>query len=270
MLYSVSIIPIFIYLIVLLELDSFILVKKWLLAYVIASGALSCAIAFALFSGIGENNISASYLEVFLKAIVIITMVLRKKIAFFIDAAIYGAAAGGGFAILENIIYLIYNPEMNIYSAIIRGLGTAIMHMGMTGIVAVLLIFLSDRLKNNGHGNKNLPVIFPLIILPSALLHYMYNQFYVSPHIMLAIILALLTLIFAILANYNEKYINKWIDISVNEDIMLLLNIQSGNFSSTNAGKYLLSIKHRFKKEVFLDMCCYVTLLMGIISPTLL
>jgi RsiW-degrading membrane proteinase PrsW (M82 family) len=260
MLYCISIIPIFIYIIVLLGLDSFYIVKKYLLAFVITSGAISCVLAFALLNSIGESNISASFIEELFKGIVILVMVMRKKIAFFIDAAIYGAAAGGGFAILENIIYLIYNPGMNLFTAIIRGLGTSIMHMGMTGIVAVLLIMLSDRIKNNGHSNKIIPLIFPLILLPSAILHYMYNQFYVNPHIMLAIILATLTLIFALLAYYNDKCINKWIDISVNEDITLLSNIQSGNFASTNAGKYLLSVKDKFKKEVFLDMCCYVTL----------
>src|SRR5574344_1623887 len=215
MLYCISIIPIFIYIIVLLGLDSFYIVKKYLLAFVITSGAISSVLAFALLNSIGESNISASFIEELFKGIVILVMVMRKKIAFFIDAAIF------------------------------RGLGTSIMHMGMTGIVAVLLIMLSDRIKNNGHSNKIIPLIFPLILLPSAILHYMYNQFYVNPHIMLAIILATLTLIFALLAYYNDKCINKWIDISVNEDITLLSNIQSGNFASTKAGKYLLLVKEK-------------------------
>src|SRR5574344_1406050 len=53
MLYCISIIPIFIYIIVLLGLDSFYIVKKYLLAFVITSGAISCVLAFALLNSIG-------------------------------------------------------------------------------------------------------------------------------------------------------------------------------------------------------------------------
>ena len=47
-------------------------------------------------------------------------------------------------------------------------------------------------------------------------------------------------------------------------DIQTRSAIRSGNFSSTKAGEYMLSIREQFPPEVFFDMVCYVQLFLEI------
>ena len=47
-------------------------------------------------------------------------------------------------------------------------------------------------------------------------------------------------------------------DHSISVDIETLSSIKQGNFSTTKAGLYLLSVKEQFHPEVFFDIICYV------------
>ena len=53
------------------------------------------------------------------------------------DAAIYGFAVGTGFALVENVYYLLSLPGAPAALWIVRGFGTAVMHGGTTAILAM-------------------------------------------------------------------------------------------------------------------------------------
>ena len=50
-------------------------------------------------------------IEETIKALTIIYLIRSQRIAFLVDAAIYGFAVGKGFAVVENLYYLSIRPD---------------------------------------------------------------------------------------------------------------------------------------------------------------
>ncbi len=260
LLYSLSIVPIGIYLLILKLQDSFSLVKWKLLLLCILYGMLSCAASFGLSR---TGWFFAPVVEEVLKGLMIIWLVSRKKMAFFYDSVIYGAAVGGGFALLENILYVAFNGYMEIGTAIFRGFGSALMHIGCTALLSALLILFSREVRENRDKN---PVLFYLLaFIPPVLIHWLNNMFLLSPLLQLVALIVLFVLLFIFISDYDEKLIHKWLDESINNDVALLAAIRKGEFFTTKAGKYLLTVRDNFKPEVFFDICCYVSLYMELL-----
>ncbi len=63
----------------------------------------------------------------------------RPEFTYFVDGAIYGFAAGIGFSITENVLYLTGNPSGSIPLALIRSFSTCLMHGTAAGLVGVAL-----------------------------------------------------------------------------------------------------------------------------------
>ena len=76
-----------------------------------------------------------------MKALPLIALAWRKKIVFFIDSVISGAAVGAGFCMVENLLYLFDGESMGIGTALFRGLEVALLHMGCSAIIAAGLMF---------------------------------------------------------------------------------------------------------------------------------
>lgn len=170
-----------------------------------------------------------------------------------IDAAIYGFAAGTGFALAENIFYIYTNNDPNLLIWIIRGLGTSIMHGGCTALFALIVVGAKNR-------DSSLILNFMAAIGLAYLIHSMFNHFYVSPIIQTAGIVVVLPLVFILIFNLNEKQLQNWLEIEFANEVKLLNMINKGHFRNTKAGEYLTSLKSKFKGEVILDMYCFISL----------
>lgn len=248
-----SILPIAIYLAILKFLDSFALVRMWRIAVCIASGIISCLVVWLICKATGAIDLAGMsavpLIEELAKGGIIIWLVSDKKIKFLSEALIYGAAVGGGFALLENIIYVLSNPDMNASTAFFRGFGCAFLHIGCTSLAACLLYLFSFR-------KPFAAFVFPAF-LPSALLHLAYNNLNVSSPVLLSLTILVFAVIFLIMFILDEKRIYKWMDHSISIDIQTLSSIRKGNFSTTRAGEYLLGMKEQFQPEVFFDIITY-------------
>ena len=251
MLPFLSLLPILLYLLVLRSLDSFALAKWSLLGICTGVGILSCLLALAHARLLGIQCIPYNVaIEEILKGCFMVYLVLSKRIRFLAETLIYGAAVGGGFAVLENIIYLYYNPDMYVGTAIFRGFGVAIMHMGCTGLVASLALLTLDR--------KPRVLYLVLSFIPSFLIHFVHNTVQFEPLLQLTLFILVFFFMFLLIFHVDEKRIYKWMDHSISVDIETLSSIKQGNFSTTKAGLYLLSVKEQFHPEVFFDIICYV------------
>ena len=124
MLYLITLLPPLFFLIILLWLDSFSLVKKKILLLAFGWGivaALASVPGNRLFGEICPIPlIVAPIVEEFMKGLGILFIIKMRRSAFFIDAAIYGAAIGAGFSFLENIFYVRAIPDMLVGTAILR------------------------------------------------------------------------------------------------------------------------------------------------------
>ena len=265
--FIISILPNALYLLVLKLLDSFALARFKLIMRNMLFGFMWCALSFILTNPVclgipvSVGNISLMPLiEEILKGSILAWLIVRHKFRFMAQCLIYGAAIGSGFSLLENIIYFYFNPAMAVGTAIVRGFGCAILHMGCTALFATILLLVYKKYHN----------AFGIIvsILPSVAIHFLHNlvleRELMKPMAALVLIVIIFIALFIFLFTYGEKKIYEWMDHSISDDIQTRSAILSGNFSSTKAGEYLLSVKEQFPPEVFFDMICYVQLFLEI------
>jgi RsiW-degrading membrane proteinase PrsW (M82 family) len=81
----------------------------------------------------------APVVEEILKGIAIWILVRRPKFNYFVDGAIYGFTAGIGFAVLENIEYVMGHPSAALAVAINRVISTNLMHAAATATLGIII-----------------------------------------------------------------------------------------------------------------------------------
>jgi len=113
--YIVALLPVIVFLIVLIYLDSFKLLKKYILVIALLWGVFCAILAFYLnnyFLCLFEMNeelfyrLISPFVEEVLKGFLLILLVNTSRIGFRVDAAIYGFAIGAGFALYENVFFI--------------------------------------------------------------------------------------------------------------------------------------------------------------------
>lgn len=81
----------------------------------------------------------APVIEEILKGLVLLFLIRQKNFTYFIDGAIYGFAAGVGFAIVENFEYILAGSGGGLTTAISRVISTNLMHAGATATLGIIL-----------------------------------------------------------------------------------------------------------------------------------
>ena len=247
-----SILPILIYLVVLKFLDGFRLLRWWTVPWCIIAGALCCLVPFIVSQFITVGQLMPLTEEI-LKGCIALVLVRRKRIVFFAEALIYGATIGGGFALLENSIYLYYNPDMLLGTALFRGFATSMLHMGCTALVAVIILLAKYQ--------RWTALLLPLPVA----LHYIYNMHLLPPIIQLGVTVVFFLIVFVAISIYNERRIYQWMDHSITFDVQLLAAIKQGHLADTTAGKYLVGVRQQLDPEVFFDVICFMQLYLELV-----
>jgi len=189
-----------------------------------------------------------------LKGIILVYLIRQHRIGFPVDAAIFGFAAGTGFAMIENLYYLGVMRDAHFAVWVVRGFGTAIMHGGATAIFGIVAHTLSEERQSTGPG-----VLLPGFIL-AALTHSAFNHFLFAPMLSTVGILILLPPLLLFVFHKSELSLRRWLAVDFDADTELLELINSGDFSDSKIGRYLDSIREHFKPEVLFDMLCYLRL----------
>ena len=264
-----ALLPVVIYIFVVYKLDNFSLlsVKRLLLLVLCGMGtALVCFGLFWLTGAVIPETVS-DYLnpviEEAVKAIPLLWLARRKKIVFFIDSVICGAAVGGGFSILENIFYLLMVEGLGMGTILFRGLEVALIHMGCSAIVAAGLMFavrLTERRKAGLDVKRNdvLMAIFLLIAAPA--IHVAHNTFHFNPLVQYVVVFGSMAGLLVWTYQYDGDMIHRWLDKGLDKQVGLLRSIREGHLGETKTGTFLVSVKETFPPEVFFDIICYVQL----------
>jgi hypothetical protein len=175
----------------------------------------------------------------------------RNKVGFVVDAATYGFAIGTGFAFVENISSLHLHANATIWTWIVRGFGTSLMHSGTTAIFAMISRTLRSRRSR---------AFRPALLLPglaaAVVLHAMYNQFLVNPLLATALIVLVFPYIAMFLFQRSERETRSWIGTGFDTDQELLRVMRAGEVSDTPVGLYLKGLRTSFPPEVIVDMMC--------------
>jgi RsiW-degrading membrane proteinase PrsW (M82 family) len=268
--------PVFIYLEVVYSIDRFSLISLRRLLHLVLCGVLAAVICFGIFRLVTFSSQISTFtnplVEELVKALPLIALAQRKKIVFFIDSVICGAAVGAGFCMVENLLYLFGGEPMGFGTALFRGLEVALVHMGCSAIVAAGLMFavrIVERRRAKLELKQKDVWMTVLLLLSAPLLHILHNavltvDFQSSVFnfqlIQLAVVFALMGGLLAWTWDYDSRMIHRWIDRGLDKQLELILAIREGRFDQTPTGKYLLAVKDSFPQEVFFDLVCYVQL----------
>ena len=260
---GVGLLPVFLFLGALVLLDSYKLIPVRAILLAVGAGAAaalaSYAVIVSLRPGLGIDTARysvwiAPVVEEVLKATYIVWLLHRSKVGFVVDAATYGFAIGTGFAFVENIYYLQAHPDPTVWTWIVRGFGTSLMHGGATAILAMI----SRTLDNRAEGFRwslMLPGLAAAVVL-----HSLYNQFLVAPLLATALIVLVFPYIMMFLFNKSERETKSWLGTGFDTDQELLRVMRAGQVSDTPVGQYLKGLRTSYQPEVIVDMMCLLRL----------
>jgi len=260
---ALGVVPVLLFLGALVLIDSYKLVALRAILLSLLGGALAAIACYGvngvLRSGLGidfatYSRYIAPVVEETLKATLVVYLLQRNRVGFVVDAAIHGFGIGTGFAVVENVYYLLLNPGATLWSWIVRGLGTAIMHGGTTAIVAMVARTLHNRL-----GRFRMRLVLPGLAV-AVVLHSLYNHFLLHPLLATALIVVIVPALAVVVFERSERETNAWLGTGFDTDQELLKAVQTGQVAATPVGKYLSTMRDRFAPEVIVDMMCLLRL----------
>ena len=259
----IGVLPVLAFLAALRYLDGYKLVTMRATIAIALAGVVAAGVAYVANGlligvlGLDFTNYSryvGPVVEEVAKAVVIVALVRMNRIGFLVDAAICGFAVGTGFAILENVYYQHLVPEAGLATWIVRGFGTALMHGGSTAIFAVMGLAMTERAPDST----------ALALLPglglAIVLHSAFNHLSASPRLATLAMLLALPPLFHVVFQRSERAVANWLGQGFDADADMLQSITSGGFPDSQAGRYLTTLKHRFKGPIVADLLCYLRL----------
>jgi len=254
--------PVSLFLLSLLYLDSYKLVRFRTVVQLVIIGAIAAALSLYLNDVIEDAGVDrrivlrfvAPAIEELLKGLPLLLLIQRKRIGFLIDAAINAFALGTGFALLENLYYLSTLQTAHAVLWIVRGFGTALMHGGAVAIMAMTTVAIAERKKTDAWW-----IALPGLAM-AFIVHSLFNHFVLSPIASTVLIVLVLPPLVILVFNQGERYLQSWLGSGFDLDAELVRAIQSGEFGHSPAGDYLRSLRAHFEGAVMADMLCYLRL----------
>ena len=265
-----ALLPVVIYIFVVYKIDNFSLISVKNLFLQVFCGMVTALVCFGLFQLTGEmladehSDYINPVLEEIVKGLPLLYLASRKKIVFFIDSVICGAAVGGGFSILENIFYLLLGDGITgIGTVLFRGLEVALIHMGCSAIVAaglMLVVRLVERSRSRLGLKKSDIAMSVFLLLEAPVLHVCHNAFHFNPLMQFIFVFGTMGGLLMWTYYYDVDMIHRWLDKGLDKQLSLLDSIKNGHLDDTPTGIFLQSVKDAFPPEDFFDIICYVQL----------
>lgn len=260
---SLALVPVLLFLAALVQCDAYKLLPLKLILSLMGVGAIAAGASYlannytyAHFTGNFEaySRLISPWIEESMKAALIMFLIRTRRVGLAIDAGIAGFAIGTGFALVENLYYLASRPESALPVQVIRGFGTALMHGGTAAAMAMVSVTLYERRPNAG-----LQVLLPGLLAAVAL-HTGFNQLLAWPALATLATLLVLPLVIYFVFHHSERTLHEWLDADLDSNVQLLESINTGTFLNSNSGRYLQSLRERFRGETLVDMLCCLRL----------
>ena len=259
----IALVPVLLFLAVLVHADSYKLLRLHTVLALVAAGALAAAAsylantwAYARFAGdfAAYSRYVSPWIEETLKAVVLVYLIRTRRVGMPVDAGIAAFAIGTGFGLIENLYYLASRPDTALFVQVIRGFGTAIMHGGTATVLAMISITLYERRPNGG-----LYLLLPGFLVAVAL-HTGFNLLLLKPAVATLATVVVLPLVIYLVFQHSERTLRDWLEEDLDSKVQLLESINSGTFLDSRSGRYLRSLRDRFRGEDLADMLCLLRL----------
>ena len=260
---AAALLPVVVFLVILLLMDSFKLVPFRAIVGALCAGAAAALGALGLEAWIlSTGHVSGWVLpryvspvvEETLKALYVVVVLRRRRLGFLVDAALVGFAVGTGFALVENPFYLRRYHDARLLLSLMRGFGPAILHGTLTACFAMIAKTLTDR-----HPERW--AVMSLSGLGAVIaLHSIFNHFALPPILATAVLLIALPAVMTYVFERSEKATREWVGDGLDLDLDLLNLITSPAFQHTRFGKYLKELRAHFDGACVSDMFCLLRL----------
>jgi hypothetical protein len=155
---------------------------------------------------------------------------------------------------VENMHFLGTIPNAAVGTWIVRGFGTAIMHGGATALFAVIGLTMLERFKW-----RSLPALLPGFGL-AVVLHSAFNHLSGFPRLATLAMFLIVPLLFYVVFVRSEKATSEWLGTGFDADAEMLALIKSDDLTESPLGRYLHTLKDKFKGPVVVDILCYLRL----------
>jgi len=245
----------------LVYMDSYRLVKLRAVLVALGAGLSAALVALVLNRELSDllgmevqtySRYVAPILEESLKASYLLVLILRGRVGFMVDAAIYGFAIGTGFSLVENIAYMQAISSQNLLLWAVRGFGTALMHAGTTAMVGVLAREIQTRTPLHS------AVSIGAGLLLASVIHSIFNHFFLSPALSALATLVGVPLVMYLVYSRSEQRTREWLGVGFDTDRELYEMITTGLLAENKVGQYLSSLEQAFPPASVADMLCYL------------
>lgn len=259
---AVSVLPVFLFLGALVLIDSYKLVSLRAVLLSVGAGIIAGLASYGVnvwlrpafgMDMLHYSKYVAPTVEEILKAVYIVYLMAANRVGFVVDAAILGFGVGTGFAFLENLYYL-RDAEATVWTWVVRGFGTAVMHGGASAILAMVA-----RAFHNRSDAFRPHLVLPGLVL-AVVLHSLYNQFILQPLLATAVIMLVFPYMAITIFQRSERDTRSWLGSGFDSDQELLRAVHTGQVSQTPVGRYIGTLRSRFSAEVIVDMMCLLRL----------
>ena len=255
----VGLLPVTLFLIGLMFMDSYKLVTRRAIVTAMLFGAAAALVCYGIHRVALVRlhlppdlltSTLAPALEESVKALYLVWLIRAHRVGFMVDAGIQGFAVGTGFALIENLYYAGLLGSAGLFVWLVRGLGTAIMHGSATALVGILSKDLADR-----HPPARWTRFLPGLAI-AILAHSIFNRLSGNPLLATAFLLVAMPLLLFVVFERSERATRDWLGTGLDLDLELLEQILSGEVVETRVGRYLHSLRERFPGPVVADMLC--------------
>lgn len=183
------------------------------------------------------SRFGAPFVEEALKATPIIVLFHRNRLGYKLDAGIAGFAIGAGFAVVENLWFLLALTDTNLSTWLVRGLGTAVMHGGATAIFALVSHEMTERQAEGvSAAYKFKSIHFVPGFLAASVVHGLFNYFSAEPIMVMVLTLLLVPLVLFLSFFVNQKATGDWLKKDSDIHRKMLADIEAGTFASSKNG----------------------------------
>jgi RsiW-degrading membrane proteinase PrsW (M82 family) len=245
-------------------LDVFRLMSLREIALLLLFGMLAGLMAFPVSGGLldtlplGFSSYSrfvAPWFEELFKGAFVVGLFAANRIGFKLDAAISGFAIGVGFALVENIFYLMSFPQFDIGVWMVRGFGTAVMHGGVTAIFAVVSheLMESHTRKRAGHWRMD-PIRFAPGFLLGVALHLAFNQLPDYPLLAMLASLLLVPITLFLVFRFGESESRDWLSADSEAHLARLESLKLQGFAGEEAARIREALERRAHGRVPLEL----------------
>lgn len=191
---------------------------------------------------------SAPILEEIFKGLILLYLIRRPSFTYFVDGAIYGFAAGIGFAIFENYEYILGSPQTALSLAIARVLSTNLVHATGSGLIGISL--------GVARFDRSIRRVVTLILGTSLAmgLHMGFNNLVNSPNIDLLLVYAIGTglggtILIGLAIRQGLKEEKRWIMETLGETDGVTVQEKSAVEGLDKLNKILAPLEKRFGVE---------------------